>query len=328
MLNGEKQLNLGIENWGSSLGILLFGDVCYNKVRRKGIKMENPLIPTNCPSCGSELIHEGVHLVCKGKNCKDKLIDQILYWVRTCEMDGLSYAFVRTMVEAGRLGSVRGLYNLTETDFSGVEGFASSKITNALAEIENSKSMTVIQFGDRLGIDLVGEKALTKLGIKTVDDLLNYNGNGSVVAGKLREYLAENKEEVKSLLAVLKVREVAEKKNGGKNVCMTGTGPKGRKELVELITVKGDTFVDHVSKDTQILICEDVNGGSSKLQKARKLGVKLVSYADYFSDAKAELEDISDLSVIPDSMMKEEKMNADEFMKTWNKKGIPTEAVE
>jgi len=316
--NLEYAENLGLHR-GDTILISRANDVIphIEENRTAHDKMEGDLIPEIC-FCGTKLVRKGPHLVCTSNSCQDKLIDQILYWVRTCEMDGLSISFVKTMVEAGRLGSIRGLYDLTEKDFEGVEGFASSKVKNALDQIENSKSMTVIQFGDRLGIDLVGEKALTKLGIKTVDDLLNFNGNGSVVAGKLREYLAENKEAVKSLLDVLKVREVSEKKNGGKNVCMTGTGPKGRKELVELITAKGDTFVDHVSKDTQILICEDVNGGSSKLQKARKLGVKLVSYVDYFSVAKV---------VIPDSMMREEKrMSADELMKTWNKKGTATEA--
>jgi DNA ligase (NAD+) len=246
--------------------------------------VERDLIPTHC-TCGTELERWGVHLICSSNDCRDKLIDQILYWVRSCDMVGLSHSFVKTMVEAGRLSSIKGLYNLTEVDFVGVEGFASSKIKNALEQIEASKNMTVIQFGARLGIDLIGEKALVKLEIKTVEDLLNFNGNGSVIATKVKEYLAENKAQMEDLLTVLKVREV----NGvngkaGKSVCMTGSGPKTRNELIKMIQAKGDTFVDSVSKGTQILVCEDVNGNSSKLQKARKLGIKLMSYVEYFSE--------------------------------------------
>ena len=53
-------------------------------------------------------------------------------------------------------------------------------------------------------------------------------------------------------------------------------------KLIEKIRAKGDSFIDRVTKETNILVCEDVNGGSTKLAKARKLGVKLFSYEEYF----------------------------------------------
>ena len=67
-----------------------------------------------------------------------------------------------------------------------------------------------------------------------------------------------------------------------KKVCFTGKGPKKRDDLIDDITNKGDVYVDRVTKETQVLICEDINGGSSKLAKARKMGVELVSYTQYF----------------------------------------------
>ena len=66
------------------------------------------------------------------------------------------------------------------------------------------------------------------------------------------------------------------------NVAMTGKGPKGRKELIGDIEVLGYTFDKSVSKKTNILVCEDVDGNSSKLQKARKQGIELKSYEEFF----------------------------------------------
>jgi NAD-dependent DNA ligase len=64
---------------------------------------------------------------------------------------------------------------------------------------------------------------------------------------------------------------------------MTGAGPKGRKELIRDIEAKGYQFVDTINKDTNILICEDINSNSTKLQKAVKLGIKLMTYTEFFN---------------------------------------------
>ena len=68
------------------------------------------------------------------------------------------------------------------------------------------------------------------------------------------------------------------------SVCMTGKGPKTRNELVKEIEAKNHRFISSVNKDTNILVCENTDGTSSKLQKARKLGIKLISYGEYFGE--------------------------------------------
>ena len=65
-------------------------------------------------------------------------------------------------------------------------------------------------------------------------------------------------------------------------ICMTGTGPRGRKELIKDIESKGYIFVDSITKETNILLCEDKNSGSSKLEKAKKLGIKIIEYKEFF----------------------------------------------
>ena len=70
----------------------------------------------------------------------------------------------------------------------------------------------------------------------------------------------------------------------GEKYCFTGSGPCGRKELISLLESKGYEFVD-VSK-ADFLVCEDVNGNSSKLKRAKQKGIKLISYEEFMEKMK------------------------------------------
>lgn len=242
----------------------------------------NILIPKVCPACGKKVVIDGIHLVCKNAKCAEQEILKVVHWVKNCEMEAFAEASVRQLFAAGKVKNIRDLYSLKADDFKGVDGFGPSKAKNALTQIEATKSMTIGQFVDRLGIDLVGEKAIAKLGIETAEQMLAFNDDTFVIGKNLREYIEANRTLVEDLLTVVNIQAPVKVAAGKHTVCFTGTGPKKRDELIQDIKLKGDTFIDRVTKETNILICEDVNGASTKLDKARKLGVKLVSYEEYF----------------------------------------------
>ncbi len=245
----------------------------------------NELIPENCPSCQEKLIVEGIHLVCKNETCPEMMVLKIIHWVVESGIDFFSDSSVRSLFNAGKLRTITDLYSLTEEDFKGVEGFAKRKIDNALSEIERTREMGIDEFVDKLGIDLVGKKAVNKLGITSVEELWAFNDEKYIIGQNIISYLKENKKFVEGLLKVVKIKKVNKvvASKDSKKVCMTGAGHKTRNELLEDIQAKGDIFIDRVSKETDILVCEDISGQSSKLEKARKLGVKLMSYEEYFS---------------------------------------------
>ena len=68
-------------------------------------------------------------------------------------------------------------------------------------------------------------------------------------------------------------------KLAGMKVAMTGNGPYPRKQLEDMISAAGG-INGSVSKDTKILVCADPNSGSSKLEKARKFGTRIISYSE------------------------------------------------
>ena len=71
-------------------------------------------------------------------------------------------------------------------------------------------------------------------------------------------------------------------KAGAKHIAMTGSGPDKRDVLIGKIAANGDIFDDGVKKTTNILLLEDINSTSLKAIKAKKMGVQLMAYEDYF----------------------------------------------
>ncbi len=244
----------------------------------------NPLIPTHCPSCEAALSDIGIHLCCTNDKCPEQNIQLILHWIVNAGMEQFAEAQVRALYNAGVIKNVRDLYNLTEKSFAGVEGFGSSKIKNALSEIERTSIMDLPTFVDLLSIDLVGKKAVAKLGIKTFEDFMNWSDEGFVIGKNIKSFVKENKALIRSLASAITINEVKEQKvkTGAKHIAMTGSGPDKRDALIARISSNGDVFDDGVRSTTNILLCEDKDSGTTKLVKAAKMGVTIMNYSEYF----------------------------------------------
>jgi DNA ligase (NAD+) len=243
------------------------------------------LVARQCPSCGGNPVRSGVHLRCVNPACEEQSIQRIIYWVKSCDIENVAEATVRTLFSLGRIKNIRDLYNVTEKDFEGVEGFAEKKIANFITEVHASRKMTPREFISRMGIPLVQKKSLVKLGISTVEDFLSYKDDTYVIGRNIIEW----KNDSSNMALFNELREVLElvEEEGGAakgKVCMTGKGPGKRNELIKIIEDMGYEFSNTVTKDLVILICEDVNGKSSKLDNARKSGIKLMSYEEFFGD--------------------------------------------
>lgn len=243
------------------------------------------IIISNCPSCNRELVKSGVHLKCFNQSCKEQNIQKIVYWVKNSGIENVAEAAVRTLFEAGKISSIRDLYTLKEDDFEGIGGFADKKIKNFIAEVASSKRLPVRDFISRLGIPLVQKKSLNKMGINSVDDFIKFSDSSYVMGRNIIEWKNDpvNMKLFNELLEVLEIEDEEIRESRGK-VAMTGTGPGKRSDLIKIIEDRGYEFSSTVTRDLSILICEDVNGKSSKLDNARKNNVELISYEDFFSD--------------------------------------------
>ena len=199
-------------------------------------------------------------------------------------MEQVAEATIRQLYKKGIIRSVGDFYRVSEADLTGLEGFGEKKITNFLQQLEKVRELTAPELISRLGIPLVQQKALKKLGIQSMEDFQNFDDDSfvtgqNIIAWKKRE---ENQLLLNQLLSAVSLKETDAGESRGQ-VCMTGKGPLGRKELQKIIEERGYEFSSSVTKSTDILLCEDPEGGSSKLQKARKNGTALISYEDFLS---------------------------------------------
>jgi len=256
---------------------------------REGFNDE--LVVKQCPSCGSSPVRSGVHLRCVNPDCEEQGIQKIIYWVKSCDIENVAEATVRTLFSLGRIKNISDLYGITEKDFEGVEGFAEKKIANFVKEVGSSKRMTPREFISRLGIPLVQKKSLVKLGISTVEGFRSYNDDTYVIGRNIIEWKndSSNMALFNELVDVLELMDEEGGASKGK-VCMTGKGPGKRSDLIRIIEEMGYEFSNTVTKDLEILICEDVNGKSSKLDNARKNGTRLMNYTDFFGDKIVDMD--------------------------------------
>lgn len=250
----------------------------------------NILIPSNCPVCNNFLKINGVNLICDNYDCSEQQIQKIVFWCKDL-MDDFSEKTIRFLYNEGVIKSIVHLYELLDDKnnilefLEGLPGLGKKKIKNLFEQINKAKKLSEVEFLKRLGIPTVGLKALKKLGIETIDQFLQFEDNTYKIGEEIIKWKRDqrNLDILFKLLKKVNLIKLEEKKEfSGNKICMTGTGPYNRSQLIMMLEEKGDIFVKGVTKKTNILICENINGNSSKLQKARKYGIKLMSYEEYF----------------------------------------------
>ena len=249
--------------------------------------------PTVCPACGSELIENGAHLFCPNRNCLPRLVAKLDHYAskNAMNIDGFSESTAQILVEKKGVKSFSDLYRLTAEDFADLDGFKDKKITNLLTAIEKSKHPTLDAFFFAIGVDGVGRVAGKDLAVKfknlenlknaTFDELIGMENIGEITANAILEYFKD--EENLSELTELEKAGVQpvwsdEKKDGvfsGELVVLTGslTNYK-RSEAQKLIEERGGACQSSVTSKTTLVIAGEDAG--SKLEKAKKLGIKVI----------------------------------------------------
>jgi DNA ligase (NAD+) len=243
-------------------------------------------MPLLCPSCQHSVEWVGVHLKCTNDTCAERQIQQILYWVRCCDMENIAEGTIRQLYKANLMTKVTDLYSITAQNLAGLEGFASKKIENFFTEIEKSRAMTTSQLISRLGIPLVQVKALQKLGIYSMDDFWQFDDTRYVIGQNMINWKQDhsNRALLTDLLTVLDIKdETVVQGNTQGVVCCTGSGPWPRQELWQKLSDMGYSVSDTLTKATTLLLCPDIEvSSSSKLTKAKKMGIAVQSYRQFF----------------------------------------------
>ena len=258
--------------------------------------------PTVCPACGAPVQEVGAFLYCTGEHCAPQVISMLDHFASKDAMDieGFSEKTAEQFYNEIELRSVVDLMNLKAEDMFGLEGFGDKKISNLLASIDKSKHTTADRFLYALGIDGIGKKTakdlikrfrtLKSLQDATFEELSQVDGIGGILANNIVEYFADesNKKIISDLIQSGVVIEEIQEVDGvfkGLKFVLTGSLPTlKRGEATAIIEQNGGEVASSVSKAVNIVLAGEDAG--SKLEKAKKLGIKIISENEF----KAMLE--------------------------------------
>ena len=258
-----------------------------------------PQIPKCCPECETELQLDGAFLRCTNLSCPSRLSRSILYWCRALEMDGIGEKLVEQLCDAGLITNIPDLYRLQKEQLIGLERMAEKSASNVIHQLDSTRKLPLDVFLSALGLPGIGPELATAFAgeICTIEAMLTLNdsdierltsieGVGETVALSLISGIQDRVEMIQDFSQILSITEVAktEAPSGpllGYTFCITGTLTRPRKEIALQTKAAGGKVVSSVSGKLDYLIAGE-NAGS-KLEKATRLGVKILNEAEWES---------------------------------------------
>jgi DNA ligase (NAD+) len=262
--------------------------------------------PENCPACGATVIRfEGeVAYRCDNINCPARLKESLIFFASREAMDieGMGPAVVEQLVERDLVKNVADLYSLGIEELLTLDKTGQKKATNLLEAIEASKSRPLSRLLHALGIRFVGGKTARILAeqYRDIDVIATLSEESLVQIPEIGVKIAtsvvsffnepENLETIEKLKAAgVNTREaepaIVDGKLTGKTLVLTGALESlTRVEARELIEKQGGKVSSSVSRKTDYVVAGADPG--SKLDKARQLGVTVLSESEFMEMVK------------------------------------------
>lgn len=257
----------------------------------------------NCTECNTQLVRkkgEAQHYCPNDTGCAPQIKGKIEHFIarKALNIDGLGAETVDQLFTAGLIENYADLYTLKFEEVVELERMADKSVNNMLAGIEASKKVPFEKVLFGLGIRFVGETVAKKIAkafknidailAASYDDLIAVDEIGEKIALSIQEFALNptNLELVERLKLYGLQMQIIESKNvtdklKGLSIVISGVFTKfSRNELKKLIEENGGKNVSSISAKTSYLVAGE-NMGPAKLEKAQKLGVKIISESDF-----------------------------------------------
>ena len=254
--------------------------------------------PTYCPACGSPLEEDGANIFCRNEDCKPRIVAKLANFAQKDAMniEGFSEMTASQLLDELSVKNFSDLYNLSVDDLLTLEGFKKRKAEKMISAIEQSKSVELKSFIFALGIDGVGKKTAKDFAdefkstenLMTADEerLLQIAEVGEIIAKDVATYFKDERNlvEINALfeLGVKPFVQINQSQGvfSGEKVVLTGSLTNfTRSQASKLIEERGGETQSSVSKSTTLVLAGESAG--SKLDKAKKLGVKIIDEEEF-----------------------------------------------
>lgn len=260
-----------------------------------------------CPECGSKLVRyegEAAHYCPNEQTCPPQIKGKIEHFIsrKAMNIDGLGPETIDLFFRIGLVKDTADLYRLKATDIRGLERMGDKSALNIVHSIASSKEVPFERVLFALGIRFVGETVAKKLAksFKNIDEmadatmetLTSIDEIGEKIAQSILTYFAnpQNRELIERLkVAGLQfTRTEADlssytDKLSGQSIVISGVFTHhSRDEYKEMIEKNGGKNVGSISKNTSFILAGE-NMGPAKLEKARKLGIRIMSEDEFLA---------------------------------------------
>jgi len=307
--NFDEIKRLGVKI-GDTVIIGRAGDVIPDIIRtlkhlRSG-KEKEIRVPGKCPICGSRVrrIPGEVAFRCSAKNCGAILRERIYHFVSKNAFDivGVGPKIIDRFLDEGLIKDAADLFSLKEEDIKYLERFAEKSAKNIINSIQSKKNIKLERFLFGLGIPQVGEETafdlvkyfenLDKIKSASTEELEKIRDIGPKVAESIYKWFREkrNLEFLQKLkrAGIKTIKEKQRKTNPKiKDKIFVFTGgleTLTRERAQEIVREFGGDASSSVSKDTDFVVAG--SEPRSKFDKAKKLGVKIISEQEFLKMIK------------------------------------------
>ena len=262
---------------------------------------------THCPECGSKLIRyegEAAHYCPNETSCPPQIKGKIEHFIsrKAMNIDGLGPETVDMFYRLGLIKNTADLYQLTADDIKNLDRMGEKSAENIIKGIEASKEVPFERVLFALGIRFVGETVAKKIAksFNDIDELENANLEKLINIDEIGEKIAQsiltyftnplNRELIERLKSTgLQLYRREEDLSGytdklaGQSIVISGVFTHhSRDEYKELIEKNGGKNVGSISAKTSFILAGE-NMGPAKLEKAHKLGIKLMSEDEFLT---------------------------------------------
>lgn len=297
-------LHIGDQVYVEKGGEIIPKIVGVNKEARSFMIGDEVRFVNRCPVCGTLLVRiegEAAYYCPNDMGCPPQIKGRIEHFVTRRAMNiNMGPETVEDLYEAGLVTNVADLYELKMADLMHLERWAEKSARNLMESLRNSKNVSFERVLYALGIRYVGEtvarrlakafRSMERLEKATAEELLAVDDIGERIAESVIDYFSNerNREVVDRLKSHgLQMELPEENTNGGNDklkgltIVISGTFAKhSRDEYKVMIERNGGKNSGSVSGKTDFILAGD-NMGPAKLEKAAKLGVKIINEEEF-----------------------------------------------
>jgi DNA ligase (NAD+) len=258
-----------------------------------------------CPECGSDLVRyegEAAHYCPNSSQCPPQIKGRIEHFIsrKAMNIDSLGPETIDEYFRRGLIKDAADLYDIDVQDINGIDG---ARMKSAVKIVQSIKGSTAVPFERVLyaiGIRFVGEttakliarkfKDVDKLAKASIEELKNVEGVGDVIAQSIVQFFENSDnvdfvERLKMAGVTMSIPDSCEDAKtdvlSGQKIVVSGVFSKhSRDEYKELIENNGGKNVSSISSSTSFVLAGD-NMGPAKLEKANKLGVRIVTEDEF-----------------------------------------------